>query len=83
MQFYVWYDDTPKKTTADKVSEAIAAYVARFQTRPNLMLMSEADHTEHMVVSTIELRSERTVQPNSFWIAHEDGAAVPATNGEV
>jgi hypothetical protein len=29
MLFFVWYDDTPKKLVVDKITEAIAAYVAR------------------------------------------------------
>ena len=36
MMFLVWYDDSPKKPIADKIQEAIAAYVTRFETRPGL-----------------------------------------------
>jgi hypothetical protein len=74
MLFFVWYDDSPKKLVADKIEEAITAYVARFARRPSLVLVNVADHMElpHVLV-----RSERTVQPNSFWLGHEDTVDIP------
>jgi hypothetical protein len=71
MLFFVWYDDSPKKLTDDKLHEAIAAYVERFQTRPTLVLINTADQLER---TDITVRSERTVQPNTFWLGHEDHA---------
>ena len=71
MVFFVWYDDSPKKLTADKLQDAIAAYVERFQTRPTLVLINAADHHER---TDITVRSERTVQPNTFWLGHQDHA---------
>lgn len=73
MLYFVWYDDTPKKLVVDKLQEAIAAYVARFQMRPSLVLVNAVDHLE---MADVLVRAERTVQPNTFWVAHEEAADV-------
>lgn len=59
--------------------EAIAAYVAHFQAQPNLVLVNAVDHLE---LTDIVVRSERTIQPNTFWIGHEDRMGVTATPSE-
>lgn len=33
-----WFDDNPKKAATTKIAEGIAAYLARFKTRPNVVL---------------------------------------------
>ena len=76
MLFFVWYDDSPKKLTSDKLQEAIAAYVQRFRTRPTLVLINAADQLEH---TDIMVRSERTVQPNTFWLGHDEHADLAQT----
>lgn len=71
MHYLVWYDESAKKSVPEKIQEAIAAYVARFATAPNLVLVNAADQAE---VSGVLIRSERTVQPNNFWVGmQEDG----------
>lgn len=69
MLFFVWYDDSPKKLVADKIEEATLAYVERFKSRPNLVLVNAADHLE---LANVVVRAERTVQPNNFWLAREE-----------
>jgi hypothetical protein len=69
MLFFVWYDDTPKKLTSDKLQEAIAAFAERFRARPILVLINAADQLER---ADILIRSERTVQPNTFWLGYEE-----------
>jgi len=69
MQYFVWYDDNPKKPASDKLQEAIAAYTVRFSAAPNLALVNTADQ---IATSNVAVRYERTVQPNSFWLAFED-----------
>ena len=71
MQYFIWYDDTPKKPVVEKIDAAIAAYVERFKTRPNLVLVNAIDYLE---VADMTVRSERTVQPNSFWVGQDDAA---------
>src|SRR5690242_10959280 len=75
MQFFIWYDDTPKKPVVEKIDAAIAAYVERFKTRPNLVLVNALDYLE---LADVVVRSGRTVQPNSFRVGHEEGADLPA-----
>ena len=69
MLFLVWYDDSTKTPVADKIQAAIAAYVVRFQTRPSLVLVNAIDHIER---ADVLVRSERTIQPNSFWVGLDD-----------
>jgi hypothetical protein len=74
MLFFVWYDDTPKKPAVDKITEAIAAYVARFETRPSLVLVNAVDQVQ---IADVLVRIARTVHPNTFWVAHGDEVGVP------
>jgi hypothetical protein len=76
MVFLVWYDDTPKKPVVDKIQEAITAYMQRFRTGPDLVLVNAIDHME---MTDVLVRSERTVQPNSFWVGREDHSDAPIT----
>ena len=69
MLFLVWYDDSSKTPLADKFQAAIAAYVARFQLHPSLVLVNVVDYMER---ADVQVRHERTVQPNNFWIGRED-----------
>ncbi len=64
-----WFDDTPKKATTTKINEAIAAYVDRFKTRPNVVLVSEADQVE---MNGITVRAEGYIRRNNFWVGVED-----------
>ena len=75
MLFFVWYDDNPKKPVIEKIHEAIAAYVERFKIRPSLVLVNAVDY---MGLPDMLVRSERTVQPNTFWLGREDDSDRPA-----
>lgn len=65
----MWYDENPKKTAAEKIQEAVAAYVARFNMRPSVVLVNIADYSE---VAGIIVRSERTVGIHNFWVGLEE-----------
>ena len=69
MLYFVWYDDSPKKPIVEKIQEAIAAYVTRFAIQPTLLLVNVADHMEF---TNLLVRTERTIQPNTFWLAYEE-----------
>jgi hypothetical protein len=75
MLYFVWYDDSSKKLTADKLQEAIAAYIERFKIPPTLVLVNAADIVER---AGIVVRCERTVQPNSFWLGYEGVVTLPS-----
>lgn len=70
MNYLVWYDENTKKSAAEKIQEAIAAYVARFTLAPTLVLVNTTD--QQTAVAGVLIRSERTVQPNNFWVGMLD-----------
>jgi hypothetical protein len=74
MLYFVWYDDSPKKPVAEKIQEAISAYVTRFAIQPSLLLVNAVDLMEW---SNVLVRAERTVQPNTFWLGYEEIAEAP------
>lgn len=67
--YLFWYDDSAKKATTLKIEEAIAAYTNRFKTRPNVVLVNEADRTE---IKGMLVRSEGYIRRNNFWVGWED-----------
>ena len=68
-----WFDDNPKKAPALKIEEAIHAYVDRFKTRPNVVLVNEADRAE---IKGVLVRSEGYIRRNNFWVGWEDAIQV-------
>lgn len=65
MNYLVWYDESAQKSATEKIHEAIAAYVTRFAMTPTLVLVNSADQAD---IGGVLIRSERTVQPNNFWV---------------
>lgn len=66
-----WYDDTPKKSTSLKIEEAVAAYVDRFKTAPNVVIVNEVDRVD---VGGVTVRSETWMVRNNFWVGWEETA---------
>ena len=67
-----WLDDNPKKAVETKILEGINAYVERFQTMPNVVLMSEADlNALTQVVNGVQPRKESYIRKNNFWFGIE------------
>lgn len=69
MYYLVWYDSDALRSVTDKITDACAAYQRRFSTIPNLVLVNTTDVTEMV---GMEVRSERTVQPNYFWVGNDE-----------
>ena len=67
--FYVWFDDTPRKQTTDKLDEAITAYVAKFARRPSHVLVNSVDVIGR---NDVVVQIASTVQPNTFWLSTQD-----------
>lgn len=63
--YMMWFDDG-KKPVAQKIEEAVAAYVRHFRERPNVVLVCQEDAAT--VVVGIEVRASPTVRPNNFWV---------------
>lgn len=75
MLFLVWYDADVRRSVAEKIQDALAAYTRRFNAAPNLVLVNAADLT---TLAEIEVRGERTVQPHHFWVGRSDEGAPKA-----
>ncbi len=73
--YMMWFDDNNKKSVERKIEEAIAAYMRHFKTRPNVVLVNEADRTD---LPGIQVRVASYVQRNNFWVGWEDAATINA-----
>jgi len=72
MHYLLWFDDTPRRTSADKIAAGIAAYRERFGTAPAVVLTHEDERVD---VGGVEVRSEGYVRRNNFWIGIIDNGA--------
>lgn len=70
MLFLVWFDDTPKRSTAQKLEAAVSAYAVRFGTAPTLILVSEAD--AGATWPGAEVRVERRVGKDNFQLGRSE-----------
>lgn len=73
--YMMWFDDSAKKPVERKIEEAIAAYIRHFKSRPNVVLVNEADRT---TLPDIQVRVAGYVQRNNFWVGWEDAATINA-----
>jgi hypothetical protein len=69
--YLLWYDDSARKATQLKIEEAISAYTDRFKSRPNVVLVNEADRAD---IKGVLVRSEGYIRRNNFWVGWEDAA---------
>ncbi len=69
-----WYDDNTKKDATAKAQEAIAAYRARFESEPNVLLVNEADRL--IEVKGVAVRVANYVQKNNYHVGFEYGYGV-------
>jgi hypothetical protein len=69
--YMLWYDDDPKVPPAQKIEEAVEAYVAskRWRYRPNVVLVNEADV---VALNDVTVRSEAYIRRNNFWVGYEE-----------
>jgi len=71
MMYLGWWDDNPKKASSVKITEAIDAYMDRFRTRPNVVLVNEADSNAGEF-SGVNIRVESYIRKNNFWVGFEE-----------
>ncbi len=71
--FLIWYDDTKKKPTEEKILEGVERYIERFGEPPNVCLVNPSD-----VVPTkgITVRPTTYVRANNYWLGVETAADV-------
>ena len=72
MTFLQCYEDSPKKTTAQRLDEACAAYAVRFGQEPNLILVSEQD--AGATRPGCEVKAERRIGANNYHVGRQEGA---------
>jgi hypothetical protein len=65
MLYLHWFDDS-KRPTATKIGEACAAYENKFGTRPDRILVSEAD--KDAVIPGCEVKAERRIGPHNYQV---------------
>lgn len=66
--YLLWYDDTKKKPTEDKILEGVQRYVERFGQTPNVCLVNPS---EVILSNGITVRPASYVRPNHYWIGVE------------
>ncbi|MDQ5825310.1 MAG: hypothetical protein M3441_14045 [Chloroflexota bacterium] len=76
--FLGWFDDTPKKSTADKLEEAVERYLAKFGEKPDLCLVNQKDATTY---KGLDVRVVEYVRPNHFWVGK--ASALPGGVGGI
>lgn len=69
--YMMWFDDSAKKTSTDKIAEAVEAYMKHFRARPNVVLVNEAERAD---VSGVHVRSASYVRRDNYWVGYEDAA---------
>jgi hypothetical protein len=70
MLFLHYYEDSPKKATAQRLTEAAQAYEARFGQLPNLILVSEQDAAATR--PGCEVRVEKRISKDNYQLARID-----------
>ena len=74
--FLGWFDDTPKKSAADKLEEAVERYQVKFGEAPDLCLVNQKDATTY---PNVEVKVVEYVRPNHFWVGQ--ASALPGGTG--
>ena len=70
--FLGWFDDTPKKSVAEKIQEAVERYVSKFDETPNVCLVNKGDVIAY---EGIEVKAVEYVRPNHFWVGRVEVSA--------
>jgi hypothetical protein len=70
--FLGWFDDTPKKSVAEKIQEAVERYVSKFDETPNVCLVNAGDLITY---EGLEVKAVEYVRPNHFWVGRVEAPA--------
>ena len=70
--FLGWFDDTPRKSVAEKIQEAVERYVSKFDETPNVCLVNARDVIAY---EGIEVKAVEYVRPNHFWVGRVETPA--------
>lgn len=67
--FLMWYDDNPKHAPLDKLTAASAAYLARFNTMPNVALVCPDENYDG---ATIAVRAVGYIRRNNLQVGWDE-----------
>ena len=68
MIYLGWFDDTPKRTPAQRIADACAAYRVRCHAEPTIALVNEAQLCE---VPGLVVRSAGYIRSDMVWGGRE------------
>ena len=75
----LWFDNDPKDSIETKVERAVDYYQKKYNKKPNLCfvhpsMMQKTTPEKQVTESGVEIRSNRSVLPNHFWIGVNSGS---------
>ncbi len=65
-----WLDDSPRRTPAQKLDAAVAAYTERFKVQPNIILVNPEEPLP--AAYPITIRRETYIRRANFWLGWEE-----------
>lgn len=66
--YLLWFDDTKKKPTEEKILEGVQRYRERFGRAPNVCLVHPS---QAVSAKGLAIRPTSHVRPNYYWIGRE------------
>lgn len=64
----LWFDNDPKADLKTKVERAVSYYSKKYNHSPNLCYVHPSMVTGENSITDIDIRPNRSVLPNHFWI---------------
>lgn len=69
--YLCWFDDSPKTPIAARIEAGRRAYQERFGTPPRVVLVSEAEENERLVLDSMVALFKPWVRRNNYWFGME------------
>jgi hypothetical protein len=79
----LWFDDDPKRDLKEKVLRAATHYEQKYGQMPNTCLVhpstfnGSGNGEQKLVTGAVEVRPQRSVLPDHFWLGVAEDANVP------
>jgi hypothetical protein len=64
----LWYDNDPKKSTVQKISEAVEYYEKKYGLKPRICEVNAGVFSKDLKVEGIRIVSERLILPGHYFI---------------
>ncbi len=73
--YFVWYDDSPTKTVAVKIGEAVTRYIERYGGAPNVCMLNDtvpaSEYQASGLRADLRVMPARNVPKNYFWVGRD------------